>query len=792
MAQSQISSVPTERYDVLFERTGEPFRYPPLRPESVRFVNLYPSQKGTDALSCSFLHLPRSAFADTKYEVLSGFWGSPAPFQPVSLLVDGRSCKTTPKLAQALFRFRLRDKSRLLWIQSLCIDSFNLDGRNRQIGGLRDVLQSARRLIVWLGGVEDNSDYVFQHLSQFKHLVTEKNWPDSPPDDTLPHFGRHEMPYRPIPASAYEFVRPYPETAETAFAHHLCLRPWFYRPWSIPELHLSKNIQLVCGEDELELAPWYNPIAMLVDAYRAGHYRPTNSSRSYFFTNMESLPIPAVDAVSHVSSLSFHPRPPPPPQAWRLNYLEFETAYRIVRNCLANDRRDSVFAIATLQSITCKSVVCTCAKCTCRTVKLDIDYSLSVSEVYQQATLALMRKHCSIQVLRRLDSLSRDFDLPSWTLDFGTSLKTGQCYPLWALPGVRLIKERETHLPNIELADASRETLVWPLDAQNLPETRVESGKLFITGLFLETITAIGPVMPVSTSTPTSNSNSTSNMEEEEEEEEIDQDTLTAWAQLASSLLHPTGNENGKRFPQSVVDAFFDTIMANDTNDVLRNNPPRPTVSPVADIAKRWYLRHYSGDSALHQLDPEYFAESSLPAQGTSTTNDAFQCRDYELAQIWGNLRLRTRTKKTQGEKEKDKHERLVESLLETATRRIARACTNRRFFITNKGSMGLAPPQAEEGDAIVFLPTGVFPLFLQPQHYNHNQNQNQNQNQSQKDIVAQQDGNGNTNTNRDRITYKLLGEGFLYDWWQHVALVFEHRVRTRSYGDFMTDFILV
>ncbi len=152
--------------------------------------------------------------------------------------------------------------------------------------------------------------------------------------------------------------------------------------------------------------------------------------------------------------------------------------YRIVRNCRANDRRGSVFALAALE----------------RHPPVAIDYRLSVSEVYQQATLALIRQHRSLQVLRRLASPSRASDLPSWTLDFNAPLQAAP--PLWAIPGPRFrIQGQGT---NIEESDATRLGL-WP------PGTRVphphldpdRSDTLLLAGIHMETIAATGPVMPI-------------------------------------------------------------------------------------------------------------------------------------------------------------------------------------------------------------------------------------------------------------------------------------------------------
>lgn len=58
--------------------------------------------------------------------------------------------------------------------------------------------------------------------------------------------------------------------------------------------------------------------------------------------------------------------------------------------------------------------------------------------------------------------------------------------------------------------------------------------------------------------------------------------------------------------------------------------------------------------------------------------------------------------------------------------------CYGRKFFITDRGSMGLAPPRARDGDDIVFFPGGKYPFIVRPK------------------------GNG---------TYELVGDCFLHDF---------------------------
>ncbi|KAK1832079.1 heterokaryon incompatibility protein-domain-containing protein [Podospora conica] len=533
MAESQTSLIPSERLDVLHEATGEPFRYPPLSSTSVRFLNLHPSPDGNEKLSCTFVHLAISP--DTEYEILSGYWGDQSPFQPVSIVVDARSCTTTPQLAEGLCRFRHKDKPRLIWVQSLCIDPQSISERNIQISRLREIIQSSQRLIVWLGGARDNSDAVFEHLSQFRHLITEHNWPQIPPPVTdYWDFGVLIK-----GSAAPERVAPYPSEAASSFTK-LCLRPWFHRPWSLPELALSRSILLVCGDHQLQEVPWWNPTAMLVDAYQASPPRLITPCHTAFFADLD---LPPADPISHVSSLAFHARSPD--SCYLLGGLAFENAYRIVRNCRVTDRRDSVFAIATLDAVP----------------PVSIDYSLSVSDVYQQATFALLQRHQSIQVLRRLASPTRDPDIPSWALDFSAPLETAGA--LWALPGALFIGglEQIQYLMSVEEFDAIQRGHSWG----GILWSR-RGGKLIISGHFMESISAMGPVMP-----PPADG-------------EMDRAALIAWEELASRL-----QTQGKRFPQSIADAFFDTILANDTHEMVRGClSPKPLVSHTAGRVMKW------------------------------------------------------------------------------------------------------------------------------------------------------------------------------------------------------------
>ncbi len=89
---------------ILLEGTGESFQYTALQhPDSIRLLKVEPSVTGAGAVYGSFLDL--TLLSKPAYEVLSGFWGGKTTSSRLaSLIIDGKNCKATPELVQALIR----------------------------------------------------------------------------------------------------------------------------------------------------------------------------------------------------------------------------------------------------------------------------------------------------------------------------------------------------------------------------------------------------------------------------------------------------------------------------------------------------------------------------------------------------------------------------------------------------------------------------------------------------------------------------------------------------------------
>ncbi|KAK8209870.1 heterokaryon incompatibility protein-domain-containing protein [Phyllosticta capitalensis] len=135
---------------------------------------------------------------------------------------------------------------------------------------------------------------------------------------------------------------------------------------------------------------------------------------------------------------------------------------------------------------------------------------------------------------------------------------------------------------------------------------------------------------------------------------------MLEWETLAASL-------NAESFfMDAVSDAFLATIVANDPSTYLGISFREPGVI--------WYRS--CGTGLLGTKEPTYFEDVEY-------YTDLMDLRSHDSP------------------------------ILELYSSRLERAVYGRRFFITEKGSMGLAGPMAQEGDQIVLFPGQNYPFIV-------------------------------------------------------------------------------
>lgn len=116
--------------------------------KEIRLLTLEPGS-GNDMLRCTLAH----AFLDTShppaYETILYVCGNPVC--RATIILDGSEVEVLATSEIALRRMRLRDKQRILWIDSICIDQTSLEERGHQVGMMYLIYTKTSKNLIWLG-----------------------------------------------------------------------------------------------------------------------------------------------------------------------------------------------------------------------------------------------------------------------------------------------------------------------------------------------------------------------------------------------------------------------------------------------------------------------------------------------------------------------------------------------------------------------------------------------------------------------------------------------------------------
>ena len=157
------------------------FHHDPLKSlRSVRLIRLIPSTVvgGPIELKLFEVSLDEKSPRKNPYEALSYVWGSPIGTE--SLSCNGASLLVTPNCKSALRHLRLTDKSRILWIDAICIDQGKTDHaiseRNAQVALMGEIYANAERTLCWLGEGRVYTEEVMRRLEQIGSCPSQRGF----------------------------------------------------------------------------------------------------------------------------------------------------------------------------------------------------------------------------------------------------------------------------------------------------------------------------------------------------------------------------------------------------------------------------------------------------------------------------------------------------------------------------------------------------------------------------------------------------------------------------------------
>lgn len=363
--------------------------------------------------------------ADIEYEALSYVWGEVAGH--VSIQVCGENFKATSNLEQALRRLRYKDRSRLLWVDAVCINQLDIPERNSQVKLMGSIYETAHQVIVWLGEEEKDTKKTIELIHRLA--------------------GNHKLHWVDLSPVAYDISEP---TVRKGNVDHFGLfgffrRPWWTRMWTLQEMAKARDLTFIYGScvvsgKTLELLAQSFNIhyqACCVDEYKQ------NGASYVILPNIQDR----IVELEKIESLR--------KSGTRIGFLELAGLYRYR---IATDPHDMVYGLLGMS------------------LDLDdkvIDYQLPIAEAYELATLALITKTGNLDVFSHVlehssSSSPHTKNLPSWVPDWNST------YPFYLL---RFSSKRQ------EAFSTHKASGSIPVDIN-----RVSPGQIAIKGLVFDTV----------------------------------------------------------------------------------------------------------------------------------------------------------------------------------------------------------------------------------------------------------------------------------------------------------------
>ncbi|RGP78938.1 aminoglycoside n [Fusarium longipes] len=375
-------------YGTKRSRHASKYSYRPLlHTRDTRVAILEPADQFNDPIRLSLKRISLTGLRGTKYEALSYVWGSVTGDCRVHC--DGKLLYVTSNCESALRHLRLKKRSRVLWIDALCINQGSNAEKMRQVPMMGDIYESAGRVLLWLGPGNKDITAVFRRATLLHPFI-------SSPLYALRSFGpkvgdqvrKWNLLYSVANWLWHLFA---PNSQHDAKVMSLISRnEWFSRMWTIQEHLLAKHSVLVAGHASCSWTAF--------SSYWMWSIRRIQSLKD---TSLPaSLRIAIWIAFKNAAAARNGQTLTSAPFNIFSGFIECARTHR------SRDPRDKVFAFLPL-----------IYKLERRIPRLPINYSLSPGRIFEDFARYTIRLSSSLKYLESLPPLKGRSSLPSWVMD---------------------------------------------------------------------------------------------------------------------------------------------------------------------------------------------------------------------------------------------------------------------------------------------------------------------------------------------------------------------------------------
>ncbi|KAM0418964.1 hypothetical protein ACHAPT_012122 [Fusarium lateritium] len=373
------------------------YTYKPVAASQIRLVTV--TQAARDgSLEASIEHVELDPEDPIKYTALSYCWGNPG--SRVKVPCDGEVLNITTSLYEALAEVIKFSPNKALWIDQVCINQEDMEEKSEQVSKMNMVYDKAETVLAWLGPAIASTPAAIDFVKKVGDIAMPTatdmfrwdSYGDEHENTKLERVEKYTQ------EQSLELGIPFDDlTTWDAFSEFFD-RPWFQRMWTVQEIIQARKAIVVCGPHSL---PWeYVSAAARWFCYKAKAIHDRNSREvdgMCLITQMVQIPWRSKSGSEYYPQLFGQKMRPT--CRWALRDL-----LERLRPRQATDPRDKVYALVGISEEDHrlwgdKGVV--------------VDYSLSVEEVYAQATEEIIKSEWT-DGLDVIWSARQRSDVPGW------------------------------------------------------------------------------------------------------------------------------------------------------------------------------------------------------------------------------------------------------------------------------------------------------------------------------------------------------------------------------------------
>ncbi|KAK0353028.1 hypothetical protein LTS02_001819 [Friedmanniomyces endolithicus] len=417
--------------------------YTPIASWQTRILRLHSSSGGkndvlrADLLVVGLLHDEGVVFGmdneePTTYEAISYSWGPDNATERI--IVNGLRRHINPSLAGALRRFRLPEESRYLWADAICIDQAGNAEKSAQVRSMFTIFRKARRVLAWLG---DQGTGGSQALASYEAKC-----------NTL-----KGNPWANMRGVLLDEEDAYDDLAIVA------LVPWPRRAWVQQEVFAAQELTLYYGKCEMSLDHYFgllvglckSPIQRRLDELE--RQRKVLSSLCGLRRSDERLSLLELGrllsakrehSATFLEGAEFRLRKAEPAVS-AYDATRLEQGLSRSRFLEARDPRDYIYALLSLTHLHMARSQLEEAQ-SVRGTAMYIDYSKSITRVFQDATRSILNRDRNLQILTHSHhrGASRlNLDLPSWVVDWTSVADEADYYYRYSQPSDSMLTRQQ-------------------------------------------------------------------------------------------------------------------------------------------------------------------------------------------------------------------------------------------------------------------------------------------------------------------------------------------------------------